>query len=584
MKNTALPFAFLATMLLFVVGSGCNKDILTQEFRTDISPEFFATPLGIQQGLGGCYSNLRSLYGTEGFTMSLNAGTDELIKGRDGSDDFYTYSFTPTNGSISAIWNQSYQSINNLNGIVKFGPNAAISEADKKALIGEAKFLRAFYYFLLVQNFGDISLSKEFIDKPTVAASRAPKSEVYAFIVQDLTEAIDELPAKPKESLGHASKAAAMFLLSKVYLTRGWSDASVSSDFDNCITISDRLINEAPTLGYDPAGLRLWPNFSDIFKEGNEYLGEAIWVIDRLQDNVYGESGFGNTGGLDKENRLNYFWRPLYTNAVDVNFGTGAAANVVSVMDRDVVNGRPFLRFRPTPYTLETAFNPANRTNDSRYDASFQTTWIFNRTVTVTTSRGTLVAGVDTALWMPGVEVDNSVRSAFKGAIITPSQYTNIFWPSLNKYDDATRKHFNDASDRPIIMMRLGEVYLNAAEAAFKKGDLQKAADYVNVLRRRAANRPGLSSAVAEARYDNFKANAGDITIDLLLDERTRELYGENVRWLDLVRTRKLKDRIMQYNSIASTGFKDHHYLRPIPQQQIDLVTEGPKYPQNPGY
>lgn len=582
-RKHILPICSLI-LFLSALSTGCNKDILEQKFRTDIGPEFFSTPLGIQQALGGCYSNLRSLYGTEGFVTSLNAGTDEIIKGRDGSDNFYNYSFALNDGTITAIWNQSYQSINNLNGVIKFGSESSLPADTKRTLIGEARFLRAFYYFLLVQNFGDLTLNKEFIDKPTVASVRSPKSEVYNFIIQDLTEAIEELPAKPAVSPGHASKAAALFLLAKVYLTRGWSDAAVASDWDNCIATCNRLINEAPTLGFDQGGLRLWQNFHDIFDEGNEYLGESIWVIDRIQDNIYGESGFGNTGGLDKENRLNYFWRPLYTEAVNVNFGTGAPELRVSVMDRDVVNGRPFLRFRPTPYTLNVAFNPDNRTNDARYDASFQTAWIFNRTATVTTSRGTLIPGVDTALWMPGVEVDNAVRSAFKGAILTPSQYSNVFWPSLNKHDDITRLHFNDASDRPIIMMRLGEIYLIAAEAAFKKGDMQGAANFVNVLRRRAANRPGLPASEAEARYENIRVNAAQITINLLMDERTRELYGESVRWLDLVRTRTLKDRIAQYNTVAANGFKDHHYLRPIPQQQIDLVTEGPPYPQNPGY
>ena len=104
------------------------------------------------------------------------------------------------------------------------------------------------------------------------------------------------------------------------------------------------------------------------------------------------------------------------------------------------------------------------------------------------------------------------------------------------------------------------------------------------MLRRRAANRPGLDAAVAEARYNLFKASAGDISINYILDERTREMFGESTRWFDLQRTKTLKDRITQYNPLAAAGFKDFHYLRPIPQTQIDLVTEGPKYPQNPEY
>ena len=74
-----------------------------------------------------------------------------------------------------------------------------------------------------------------------------------------------------------------------------------------------------------------------------------------------------------------------------------------------------------------------------------------------------------------------------------------------------------------------------------------------------------------------------DISLDFLLNERTRELFGEWMRWYDLVRTKSLGARLATYNPIAAFD-PAKHYLRPIPQSQINLVTTGPKYPQNPGY
>jgi len=82
-----------------------------------------------------------------------------------------------------------------------------------------------------------------------------------------------------------------------------------------------------------------------------------------------------------------------------------------------------------------------------------------------------------------------------------------------------------------------------------------------------------------------MQINAADVTLDFVLDERTREFYGESMRWLDLVRTRSLVDRVKAWNPVeAGANIKAEHMLRPIPQDQIDRVTEGPKYPQNPGY
>ena len=75
------------------------------------------------------------------------------------------------------------------------------------------------------------------------------------------------------------------------------------------------------------------------------------------------------------------------------------------------------------------------------------------------------------------------------------------------------------------------------------------------------------------------------MTIDFLLDERSREMFAEDSRWWDLSRTNKLVERVKLYNTEqVAAGVQPYNMLRPIPQSQIDLVTEGPKYPQNPGY
>lgn len=150
--------------------------------------------------------------------------------------------------------------------------------------------------------------------------------------------------------------------------------------------------------------------------------------------------------------------------------------------------------------------------------------------------------------------------------------------------DPSRGSNFNDPSTRPLVITRFSEVYLIGAEAYLQAGDKVKAAELLNVIRQRAAyrktNTPAQNASAAEA----MKITANEVTVDFILDERSRELFGEWMRWHDLVRTKSLLKRIQAWNPEAGPNIKDHHVLRPIPQAQIDRTVEGPKFPQNPGY
>jgi hypothetical protein len=186
---------------------------------------------------------------------------------------------------------------------------------------------------------------------------------------------------------------------------------------------------------------------------------------------------------------------------------------------------------------------------------------------------------------MPGYEVTEARRKLSKGVILAPSEYTVEWFPSLTKHLDQTRLHFNDPSDRPIILMRLAETYLIAAEAAFKANRPGDAATMINIVRQRAAYRT-TQDATANANAANALTVSGsDITLNFILEERTRELYGEYMRWYDLVRTQTLVERVKLYNVLGAPNIKDFHILRPIPSaSQIDLVTNKDEFPQNTGY
>ena len=279
-------------------------------------------------------------------------------------------------------------------------------------------------------------------------------------------------------------------------------------------------------------------------------------------------------------------------------YSLNPASGGANVTVRDINNGRPFQRIRPnTRYIMDVAF--ANRANDSRYDGTFQTVWLSNSTsmsvkgsTGATTPRGTLINGVDTSIWMADRVVTAAERAAFKGIIFEPEhlagatvKYTPSYFPSVRKFDDSTRGDQNDYSDRPYILFRFSDVYLIAAEAAFKGGTtLQNAANMINVLRTRAALKANQTPAQYTAAVAAQQITAAQVTLDFILEERSRELFAEDTRWWDLSRTKTLVQRVQLYNAEGAAGVQPYNMLRPIPQSQIDLVTEGPKYPQNPGY
>lgn len=173
----------------------------------------------------------------------------------------------------------------------------------------------------------------------------------------------------------------------------------------------------------------------------------------------------------------------------------------------------------------------------------------------------------------------------FKGIIVPPSLWKSDLYPALKKFMDPSRgENFNDPSTRPCVLYRFSDIYLTAAEAYVKMGDLVKAAEMINVVRKRAAYRKTNTTAQNTAAATAMTIAASDVTVDFILDERSREFFGEWQRWQDLVRTKSLVRRVKLWNPEAGQYIQDYHVQRPIPQSQIDRVTEGPKFPQNTGY
>lgn len=549
---------FNKVKLLAMIGalsfaSASCTDVLTEDVISRIGNDYINTPKGLSDAVNSAYSSMRSWYGTERGNNLTIFGTDSYTNGADGSWKFmntYTTDFDTRNGHINELWNDFYVGINTCNAVIERSTKVTgMAEATKKQRVAEAKFVRAHHYFIFTQLFGGVELRLTETLEPTKKVSRSTVAAQYAQIIKDLTEAIPDLDAKAQATdYGRATQAAARHLLGKVYLTKATSAAKASDDFANA-EAQLKLVIATP-------GLSLLPNYADVHRQGNERNAEVIWSIQYTRDPLT------NGGG----NNAHVFFLMEY--------------DVLPGMQRDTENGRPFKRYRPTNYTLNEVF--ADRTNDSRYKATFIDTYYSNKPGTYNTSfdltkpRVTFALG-DTSIHLPGFEMSTTDRANKKYQVLVPSRYDERIFPALRKHLDGGRVDRTQfEGGRDYIAFRLADTYLMLGEAQWRQGKNAEAAANFNIVRRRAAF-PG--------RQSSMEIKPEDVNLEFIMAERERELLGEQMRWFDLARWGNLVERVKKYNAQAAPFIKEHHVLRPIPQTQIDRA-EGTNsgFPQNPGY
>ncbi len=572
---------------LLVSATSCNKNILDENPQSVLTPSFLQTSQGVEAGVTGAYSGMRQLYGNESDAFGTEAGTDAFTNGiqaNSGLNDYDNNSLTPIlDGANSFRWTVCYTQINTINGVLQYGPNAqGITPARLAQLLAEVKVLRANFYFSLVQDFGDVPLRTTFIDSPSKEFTRAPQADIYTQIIKDLTEALGTIADKPAQP-GRVTRATALHLLAKVYLTRATSTAKQATDYALAAQYAQELINNQGRYG-----LGLESDVADVHREGNENGKEVIMNAQFNGDATFSRIDGNNYGG---ENAMSFFFRSQYDQLPN--------------MVRDINNGRPFARLAPTFYLLDSYIlrdangkalesGPTLRTTDTRYAKWFTSVYRVNAPAA---GSGAVVG--DTSIWYPGRELSAArlaqiaARKPAPYRVFQPSQLTTQFFPTMNKYDCRNRSSVGGFSTRPVIVYRLAETYLIAAEAYFYLGNTAQAATYLNVVRERAG---------ASGQKQQMDITSSQVNIDFILDERLRELVGEQTRWQDLKRTTtasgasQLLTRVRNtnyapplvrnpagvYGSNAAINIKDFHVLRPIPQTEIDR-TNG-SITQNPGY
>ncbi len=604
MKRILLPLVTLGALAASFIG--CTS--LDEKLITGVSSQYYSTPDGLNSAVVASYAQLRSFYGREQLLSLTEVGTDTwMAADQSGSNnkDFDNYGggLNSTVAPLANTWNPAYQAINTLNAALDRGPNTeGISPTVKQTLLGEAHFLRALNYFTLVRQFGDVTLSLHENKGVQTTATRDSAAAVYRAILADCDSAVAMLPVTQAD-YGRATKGAALTLRSKVYLTRAYQPYSPSkqADFQHAHDDALAVINSG--------AYTLEPVYGD------------LWCVARAADP--GRSGYCENTGYNQNHKefiftvqfsydlTNYDADNEYNYLHLVFLGQYDNNGIWVGTPRDLNNGRPFRRLMPTRFE-QSLFKRyvgkpgASDILDTRYDASFQTVWIATQngvhnptgTCPHCTSGATINIG-DTAAVYLNYQVSDAYRQSKAYVILTPCPteladstatgycgdrnnandgYNN--WqrfPSLKKFQDNLRANFTAQEGGKVeVVFRLGEVYLLAAEADVGLGNTSEAAQMVNVLHQRAAS---------PAHKNDYNVTAADMTLDYIMDERERELAGEMDRWYDMVRpgATYFVNRVKKFNPHA-INIALKHALRPIPQSQIDGVTTGPKYPQNPGY
>ncbi|HRJ30075.1 MAG TPA: RagB/SusD family nutrient uptake outer membrane protein [Cyclobacteriaceae bacterium] len=627
MKKHNLYILVMVTLL--IISPGCN-DLLNENPKTTFTTDYFKTAQGYQDGLNAAYSYLRFQYGSNP-ALGLNiTGTDEFTFGPEpnynpsGDNQPHkllgTYDVTPQAGYLGITFNRTFPVINTLNGLVAFASQVpTFTELQRNESLAQARYLRAHYYYLLVGQFGAVPLD---LGSGELALNTLPflgfnrgsaedreqlLAKNYQVMIEDLTFATLNLPDRRNSNEFRLHKAVAFHLLAKVYLARSYSTIAQTNDAQNAYLAANEVITN---LG--KYGVALQTDFAEVFRQGNDYNSEILFAAERIPQE-YVNNGYlnANADGIgDGEN--------MASNCFTCNYEQPVLQTPAGL---DIIDGRPFAfqrplrKLAPTRWLTNVAF--ADKTNDSRYHNSFRTLWTaatqnasgstaYNNFITMLTNNG-LALG-DTAFYLAdtpaqaaamGVSGTNPFGTKYYRVYSSDNWYSNqlypgppapsntiLVYPSLKKFVDVQRASPNGSSGRPMPIFRLAETYLIAAEAAFKTGNTTEAANLINVIRRRAAYRPGLSPAELNTRRTNMEITAGDVTLDFILDERARELAGEGMRWTDLaLRGTDVFINRVNLNQDANGKVQAKHRLRPIPQSQLDAIndTDKQKY-QNPGY
>ena len=647
MKPTFINIRVLGTTALALLFATFCSDILDEQPRSIYEPTFFQTEKGVEGGITSMYAHLRYIYGQAYYYNSCLTGTDEATYAQSADGNFKDAdlsgvgSLTASSSRSDVLWGTAFSNINTANGVLENGSKVGVSEA----LLAEAHFFRGMDYFLLVQTFGGVPLDLgagelKFNVSTSRTSVRNTVPEVYTKAVfPDLKTAITNLPDNPRVT-GGVTKTVARLYLSKAYLTYGWWLENPNNiptypecdrtdpDGHDAAWYYQQAYDIATEAIDNPGPYGLMESFYQVNAGPYDRNKEILLYADHTQEDEYyngGSLSYGSGGAPDNFAGWMMNWNYTDIQAKDKDGNT--ISPVIRVAEQ--AYGRPWTRMAPPHGVFTKTFK--DKTKDSRYDGTFTTVYRGNWSTngkdwtTVSGANGIAVAEGEPLLTFlpeddPNIQYPDGAGNSNTGAgvitgrgdyVMGPSAISRRVYPGLWKLgpyrtDNGTGPgQPNAGSTRPYNIAKFSELYLIAAEAAVKGATTKpdkSARELVNVLRDRAGKWTFNNAENKEMDVDYGSQLTAEtpatIDINFILDERSREFYGEGYRWFDLVRTQKWNEYADSYeicgndkgdrNIVTYTRtIKPGHYLRPIPQGQLDgmeMSADEKKNYQNPEY
>ena len=611
--------SFIVIALVLLLFSGCKK-ILEEQPRSIFTPDFFKTEKGVLGGITSQYAHLRFIFGQPYYYNSLETGTDEytFAESADGNHKDMDYSsvsnLTAASSRSDVLWGTAFSNINTANGIIENGEAVGTISA---SLIAEARFFRAFDYFLLVQTFGGVPLDLgagelKFNTTPSRVSVRNTVPEVYTKgIFPDLLQAINDLPDAPRAT-GTATKTVARLYLAKAYLTYAWwlqNPNDIPTYPETARTDPDghdaawyfQSAYDVAIQGIDNAGTAfgLTDTYYDLHVGGNDRNKEMLLYADHTDQSAFYNgspiTGFQGEIGNDGRNSAYWFvnWNYTVIRSAANPDGTGAA---VSSVQREAVQslGRPYTRMAPPIGVFTNTF--AEKTLDSRYDGTFTTVYrgiwpkggasnamLYNANEMPVTPGQPVLSFLEydsqavgivypSGANFPGKSSNNVGAGVLPGRadfVVAPSGISRRMFPALWKLGVYRTGNVglgepNAPSTRPFKIAKFSEFYFIAAEAVVKGATTvagKNATELINVIRARAGkwkfSNKDNAAFVADNSAAMMAATPASIDVNYILAERSREYFGEGHRWFDLVRTQKWNELAGTYQ-IGGTAYGDH--------------------------
>jgi hypothetical protein len=563
--SVALAACCMGTM------TSCS-DFLDASNKSNVTDkQTFATKEGLNNLVNDAYQHLQNVYAAPLFTSCFSAGTDMYADARNKMNEaLNTYeTLTPENTDIKNLYTYLYSGIRAANSVSYYAQTAQVDDKTKGQLVGEARVLAAYEYYLLVNNFGGVPIMKDFLTTADTGYPKSSAADVYAYIISELEDVISKNVLQASTATkggGRISQETAKAILAKTYLSAAW-DLNKQDYFSKAAALADEVI----------AGRKLTTPFAKLWKadgsgdDNEEFLWDVEYDLATANNTTSGGTEWSgyycNYLGGNEDNikaTTSSYVPTLYAlhcfkkgdqrydatfmkELPDINKGNAAGTGYWTwYKNGESLVGKPVTRYYSAWYETDADFeawkaiDPANRANTYR------------------------------------IPMDSQTKEAQDMSGLDKDYYDNqllVYGSSpCKKFDDSkTAKTEKNTCYRDIHIITLPEMYLVAAEAYLKAGDNPKALARLNEVHQRA----GLS------------ALTGTITIDDILDENACENFGNEARWMDLRRTQTLVTRCTKYNH--EMGDKAAQYigkklLRPIPQAAIDANDQLTLADQNPGY